>query len=158
MNDQVSIHIDAPPEQVYRLISDVPRMGEWSPECYQCEWLNSPANPGTATVGARFNAKNRKGHLRWSNQPEVIAAEPGREFAFRRTAPGAGEVIWRYRMTARDDGTDLTESYEILRPASAPVRLMIRLLARVPDRPADLHQAMTTTLTRLKEAAETASK
>lgn len=31
---QVQIHIEAPPEKIYTLVSDVARMGEWSPECY----------------------------------------------------------------------------------------------------------------------------
>ena len=35
-----SIDVAAPPELVYDLISDVTRMGEWSPECYRCEWLD----------------------------------------------------------------------------------------------------------------------
>jgi uncharacterized protein YndB with AHSA1/START domain len=31
------IEIAATPEQVYRLITDITRMGEWSPECYRCK-------------------------------------------------------------------------------------------------------------------------
>lgn len=150
MNDEVATHIEATPERVYELISDVTRMGEWSPECYRCEWDGTDR----ARPGARFKAWNRKGMLRWSNRPEVIAAEPGREFTFRRTGPGAGEVVWRYRLTAQHGGTDVAESYEVRRPLSAPVRALTRVLGRVRNRTADLHDGMTTTLARLKAAAE----
>ena len=35
-----SIHVSAQPDAVYALISDVTRMGEWSPETRSCEWLD----------------------------------------------------------------------------------------------------------------------
>ena len=35
---QVSVDVDAPPEQVFELVSDVTRMGEWSPESTGAEW------------------------------------------------------------------------------------------------------------------------
>ena len=31
-------HIDAPAELVYDLVADLPRMGEWSPECERVVW------------------------------------------------------------------------------------------------------------------------
>ena len=40
LTGQVQIHIEAQPEKVYALVSDVARMGEWSPECYRCEWMD----------------------------------------------------------------------------------------------------------------------
>jgi len=33
-NDSVSTEISAPPQRVYELVSDITRMGQWSPECY----------------------------------------------------------------------------------------------------------------------------
>jgi hypothetical protein len=59
-------------------------MGEWSPETYSCTWIHGATG---SVVGARFKGRNRRGLLRWSNTPEVIAAESGREFAFRRVGP-----------------------------------------------------------------------
>lgn len=55
---QARIEIDASPQRVYELVSDITRMGEWSPECYRCEWLDGAT---TATVGARFRGHNRLG-------------------------------------------------------------------------------------------------
>lgn len=151
---EASVHMAARPKRVYELVSDVSRMGEWSPETYRCTWVDADG----PAVGARFRAHNRRGSVRWSNTPQVIAADPGREFAFRRTAPAAGEVIWRYRMEPDASGTMVTESYEVVRPPPATMTwimgVLSRLLLHITDRDADLADGMYTTLTRIKLEAE----
>ena len=114
------MYIEASPERVYNLVSDITRMGEWSPETYSCAWIDGATGP---QVGARFTGRNRRGLLRWSNTPEVISAELGREFAFRRVVLG-NEVIWSYRMQADGSGTRLSESYEVLTRSPAWMRLL----------------------------------
>ena len=52
------ILIDAPPQAVWSVVSDVTRVGEWSGECRGCTW-ESPSDK--AEVGARFRGKNRRG-------------------------------------------------------------------------------------------------
>ena len=151
--DSVSVHVDAPPERVYDLVADITRMGDWSPECYRCEWIDGATG---AAVGARFKAWNRRKLLRWSNKPTVVAAEPAREFAFSRTGPGAGEVVWRYRLEPDGSGTRLTESYEAVRRASPVVIWLTLRLMRLRDREADLRDAMGATLARIKASAESA--
>ena len=42
---EVSETVDAPPRAVYDLVSDVPRMGEWSPETASCRWLDGRDRP-----------------------------------------------------------------------------------------------------------------
>jgi hypothetical protein len=76
---EARVQIDAAPLTVYQLISDITRMGDWSPECYQCEWLNGAT---TAAVDAKFRGHNRLGKARWTTDAIITAAEPGREFAF----------------------------------------------------------------------------
>ena len=71
---EVTVHIDAPPEQVWSLLADIERMGEWSPECYRVNWLGGATSP--AQPGARFKGWNKSGLLRWSMPCEVKAAEP----------------------------------------------------------------------------------
>jgi uncharacterized protein YndB with AHSA1/START domain len=141
----------APPERVYDLISDVTRMGQWSPECVRCEWLDGATGP---EVGARFKARNKRGLLRWSNSPTVVAADRGREFAFSRKTPGAGEYVWRYQMAPTPDGgTDVTESYESVRPESRAVSSFVSLFTP-GDEASHLQTGMMTTLNRIKQAAE----
>ena len=58
---EARIEIEAAPLTVYELVSDITRMGEWSPECYRCEWLDGAT---TAAPGARFRGHNRLGKIR----------------------------------------------------------------------------------------------
>jgi Polyketide cyclase / dehydrase and lipid transport len=150
MRGEVSIYIEASRERVYELASDVTRMGEWSPETYSCTWLDGATE---AAVGARFKGNNRRGLLRWSNTPEVIAADRGREFAFRRVVLG-NEVDWRYRMLPEGSGTRLSESYQVLTPSPGWLNWIVTRLMGVRDREADLLEGMRTTLQRLRQAAE----
>jgi hypothetical protein len=113
--DRQTLQVEASPERVYDLVSDVTRMGDWSPECYRCEWTDGAKGPAS---GARFKAWNRRSFLRWSNKPTVVVAKPGVEFSFARRSLGAGEVLWRYSLEPRDGVTLLTESYEVVRRAS----------------------------------------
>ena len=48
--------IEASPEKLYELVSDVTRMGDWSPETTSCRWLGQATGPvvygfGFAQVG-----------------------------------------------------------------------------------------------------------
>ena len=147
---QASIHIDASPEHVYDLVSDVTRMREWSPETQRCTWVVG-AGP---VVGARFKGHNRRGRARWSNTLEVIAAETGVEFAFRRAVLHCGVCDWRYRMEPSGTGTTLTESYAVTKPDWAITNWFNGLMLGVDDRDADLLEGMRTTLARIKESAE----
>lgn len=150
-NGQASVHIDAPPAQVYALVTDVTRMGEWSPETYRCKWLDGADGPA---VGARFKGYNRRGRARWSNTLKVLAAEPGREFAFRRDVLHCGVCDWRYTMKPVGDGTMLTESYEVKEPDWAVTNWFNGLMLGVADRDQDLREGLRTTLERIKQAAE----
>jgi uncharacterized protein YndB with AHSA1/START domain len=145
---QVTVHIDAPPERVYDLVSDVTQMGRWSPECVQCEWRDGATGP---VVGARFRGANRRGLVRWSTTAEVTAAQPGREFAFVTKQRDREMTRWRYVFSPGGGGTDVTESYEsVFVPGF--VRVAERLFVR--NREAQLDDGMRSTLERLKAAAE----
>lgn len=106
-----SIEIAAPPELVYDLIADITRMGEWSPECYRCKWLDGAT---TAEAGARFRGYNRIGLMRWQRSAVIDRAERGREFSFTTIDDRAGrqETHWRYTMEPTSAGTLLTESFQ----------------------------------------------
>ncbi len=151
-HDAVSVDIAANPQDVYALVSDVTRMGEWSPECIRCSWAKGATGPA---VGARFKARNkgRRGPA-WSNTPTVTAAEPGREFAFRRNGPGTGSYTWRYALEPIPTGTRLTESFDAERPLGRAMTWMTMKWTGSADRDADLHDGMVTTLARIKAAAE----
>ena len=145
-------HVDAAPEVIYDLVADVTRMGDWSPECVACEWIDGATRPA---VGARFRGRNRHGLARWSNRPRVVAAERGRVFGFVATDPiGRDMTQWTYRFEPTPTGTDVTESFEMVRSIPLYIRLSDRWLMRVKDRQADLEANMHRTLAAIKSAAE----
>ncbi|MEY2421099.1 MAG: hypothetical protein QOI95_1166 [Acidimicrobiaceae bacterium] len=148
---EASVHIDAPPEKVYELVTDVRRMGEWSPECRQCEWLDGATGPA---VGARFKGSNRNGLIRWSTKPHVLVADEGREFAFATDVRGKDLTKWSYRFEPDGDGTKVTESFEMLADQPGVVTFVEKTVMRVKDRKADLENDMRATLTRIKAAVE----
>ena len=149
---EATVQVQAPPEKVYELVSDVTRMGEWSPECVRSEWVEGATGPA---VGAKFKGWNKRGIMRWSTVSEVVAADAGKEFAFRR--PGPLETIWRYRMQPIGGGTELNESFELVRPMGAAGAFLSRLLMGVKDRRSDMEEGMRTTLERIKSAAESST-
>jgi hypothetical protein len=151
---EARIHVSAPPEKIYDMLSDVRRMGEWSPETVKCEWLGAATGPA---VGAQFKGTNKNKFMRWSTKPRVVAADDGREFAFVVSSPvGSKELTkWTYRFEpATDGGTDVTESFEVVNDIPRVMILCDRYLLGIKDRKVDLEQAMEKTLARIKKVAE----
>jgi hypothetical protein len=149
---EADIEVDASPETIYDLVADVTRMGEWSPECVSGEWVDGATGPA---VGARFRGRNRHGLARWSNKPRVVTAERGREFSFVSMDPvGRDMTKWTYRFQPTSSGTEVHESYELLRNLPLYLRLSDRWFMGVKDRKADLEANMGQTLANIKTAAE----
>ena len=102
-----SIVIARPPDEVYELVADITRMGEYSPICVAC-WWDDDDGP---RVGAKFTGRNVLPDRTWETTSEVVAADPGREFAW---VVGPQIARWGYTFTEVDDGTEVTESWEFL--------------------------------------------
>ena len=147
----VSTHVAAPPDVVYDLVADLPRMGEWSPECVRCEWTGGASG---AAVGARFKGHNRRGVRRWTTKGEVVAADRGQELAWDVTSVfGLPVARWAYRLTAAPDGgTDVVERFDDRRGAT--IKVLGYLASGVRDRAPHNTAGMEATLQRIKEAAE----
>lgn len=146
---EVSIHIDAPAERVWSLLSHLDRMGDWSPECYRVRWLDGATSP--AVPGSRFRGSNKFRWIRWSMTCEVKTALPGRELIFS-TLRGTRECVrWRYLLETTASGTDLTESFEVL---WLPLEARIFEDHLMVDRDRRREQSMRTTLERIKSLAE----
>jgi hypothetical protein len=89
------------------MISDITRMGSWSPVCKAC-WWDEGAGP---QVGAWFSGRNEVPGRVWETRCQVVAADPGREFAWE---VNNGWVHWGFRFEAVDGGTRLTEEWNLL--------------------------------------------
>ena len=98
-------HVEAPTEDVYALVADLPRMGEWSPECERVVWRGDAAE---AAKGARFIGHNRAGAFRWVTLGEVVAATHGRHLAFEITVGPVRISRWEYFFIPDDDGAGCT--------------------------------------------------
>jgi ligand-binding SRPBCC domain-containing protein len=151
--DTVDRYIEATPEAVYELISDVTRTPERTPDIATCTWLDGATGP---TVGARFKSVNQVGRgPKWSNKPVVTAADPGREFSFSRTEPFGGTIIWRHRFEPEGTGTRMIESYEVVKPVSTVGWFIIGTVYGLKDRRTDLRASMVASLDRVAELLET---
>jgi uncharacterized protein YndB with AHSA1/START domain len=141
--------VKADPVKVWELVSDLPRMGEWSPENTGGRWLGGETGP---RVGARFRGTNRRGPLRWSTTVEVVEATPGQRFAFDVTYGPVPISRWEYTFTAEADGCRVVEEWTERRPTWMKYG-SIPLMA-VANRPSHNQRTMAATLAALKAAAE----
>ena len=150
--DTDSIMIDAPPDIVFGLVSDIDQMARISPELVSCQWLDGADGPA---VGARFEAVNQlPGHRPWKNRPVIVAYDPPRMFATSRTEPFAGTVVWTYEIQIVGNLTQLTESYNVVKPVSRLGWLIIERGFGGTDRAGDLRAGIQKTLRAIKAAAE----
>lgn len=148
MTAEEAIYIEAPPDRVYAALADVTRMGEFSPECYRCVWIDS----ARSEVGSRFRGYNRSGLMRWSRLVEILEADPGRSFAFQ-TVPDRmhqGATLWRFQLEPEGEGTRVVQSSTVLAQPNAMTRAIMRLVGGG----ADPSPGMRTTLARLKASLE----
>ncbi len=144
---EVSRTVNATPERMYELISDLPRMGEWSPENAGGKWHKGATGP---TVGAKFKGKNHKGWRRWSTIATVFTADPGAEFAFDVTTTGVRIARWGYRLEAAEGGTTVTEYWDDHR--SPLIAKITGIAVGARDRPSHNRAGMEHTLERLAAA------
>lgn len=144
-----SVMIARPVEDVYQMVSDITRMGEWSPECTSCWWDEG----GGPEVGAWFTGRNEVSNFTWETRSEVIAADPGREFAF---IVGGNLVRWAYTFEPADGGTRLTESWTFLPDGIAMFeeRFGEKAQAQIEARRQAAHAGIPVTLAAIKQAAE----
>lgn len=118
---RIQAEVAATPEQVYAVVSDLPRSGEWSEECLGGEWISG--EPGE--VGSVFHGRNRRSPAvvawapvvrgEWSTNAEVVAADPGRLFswAMRNHAGKVQESVWSFEIAAAGNESLLTHHFRM---------------------------------------------
>jgi uncharacterized protein YndB with AHSA1/START domain len=149
MEDSVTVYMAAPPEKVWDLVSDVTKIGRYSPETFEAEWLEGATGPA---AGAKFRGhvkRNGKGPIYWTTCT-VLSCEPGREFAFGVGNSAKPLNVWRYRLEPSGDGTDVTESFALAK--TPPLRLYWALLGWTRGK--TNRDGMRTTLERIKAEVE----
>ena len=99
--------IARPPAAVFAAVSDITRMGEWSPETTACRWVDDRRGVGATFEGDNVASLGPITLKRWTTTCEVTACNEPSVFEF--VAEGA--TTWRFEFTADGDGTRVVESF-----------------------------------------------
>ena len=149
MEHAESVIVACPPDTLYDLVSDVTRMGEWSPVCTAC-WWDEGAGP---RAGAWFTGRNETPDRVWQTRSQVVTADRGREFTFE---VNNGWVRWSYTFAPADGGTELTESWTFLPAGLAGFRQKYgdQAEAQISQRAAAARSGIPVTLAAIRKTAE----
>jgi hypothetical protein len=146
------VTINADPDAVYALITDLPSLASLGDEIATMEWRKGTS----AQPGAVFKGHNRNGDKRWTTTCKVTEAEPGRVFAFDVRHTVLPIAHWRYDIEpVEGGGCRVTERTWDRRPAW--FRKPATRSTGVKDRAAANAAHIKVTLDRLKEKAEAVS-
>ena len=152
---EVEIFVEAPPQRVWELVTDIVLLGEWSPEYNGGDWLDGAPGPA---VGARFKGRNSREGRNWETTSTVVEADPGGSFAWAVGDPANAVATWRFDLTAEGNGTRVRQTVQLGPGPSG----LTRRIDELPDRRDDIIAARTgehrrnmqATLQGLKSAAE----
>lgn len=112
MRAAVTLHVDAPPEKVWGLVSDITKMGEYSPEVFEAEWLDGATGPAVGATYRGHVKRNERGPTYWTTC-KVTECVPGEVFEFAVVMRDRPLNVWRYEFAAAGGGTDVTESFDL---------------------------------------------
>lgn len=125
--NRVAVTVDADIDEVWEVIRDVTRVGEWSHECVGAAWLGAS---NLAVPGARFRGRNRAGVIRWGRTCEIVRAEPYElTWVTIPTARYPDSSEWRITLDKVDGGTRITQNFHVLR---APTMLSVLYALLIP--------------------------
>jgi len=137
--------------RIWTLVSDITNTGRFSPETFDAEWLDGATGPA---IGARFRGHVRRNGRRWLvywSNCTITKCDPGLDFAFRTELPGGKPAVeWSYHFEPSGDGTDVTESFELLEYFGSALYSKIAEQARTRTNVDN----MRATLERIKVVAE----
>lgn len=149
MHDSVTVHMQAAPDQVWALVSDVTRIGSYSPETFDAEWIEGATGPA---VGAKFRGhvkRNGRGPIYWTTCV-VSTCVPGSVFGFDVLTGGRALNTWTYRIEASGHGSDVTESFRLAETWSLKLYWAVLGWARGKTN----HNGMLATLEAIKAEVE----
>ena len=143
----VSVDINAPADKVWSMVTDLPRMGEWSPENQGGEWAKGATG---AAVGAVFKGTNKNGKKQWSTSVKVNQCDAPRKFSFGLMLLGKNWCDWIYEIEPTSSGSRITHSW-IDRRSKFGAKLG-KVLSGVADRASHNRRNMEVTLDNLSKA------
>lgn len=136
LRGSTAVSTTAAPRQVWAVLSDVTRVGEWSHECQGASWLDGATS---LAVGARFRGRNRAGSMRWSRPCTVTSLVPGEEVTWVTDGGIYGDnAAWRFRLVPDGTGTRIEQSFRVVNLPAWFDRFIWRMLPSHHDRSAAL--------------------
>lgn len=143
--DQVSLTVGQPLDRVWRVVSDLARIGEWSPECRAVSWRGGAEGPA---LGAVFEGRNQWGPIRWRTTCTILAWEPLRLVSYDARHRSGAVTRWSFELEDGPAGVTLTQGYQ----TRGSPRWVIAL-DQMAGRPRKLRRDMRLTLARMAAAA-----
>ena len=145
-----SIHVEALPADVWRIVSDLRRTGEWSPECRKVlVW-----GGGAVHRGSRITGFNRRKLVWWPTNSKIHLYADGHAIGWTVLE---NRTRWSYRLGAEGGGTRLTERREAPEGISRLGHLYAQVfLGGQAEHTDELVEGMRTSLVRIKAIAESA--
>ncbi|WP_308294981.1 SRPBCC family protein [Streptomyces sp. NK08204] len=161
------VHVQAPLQRIWELVTDIRLPARFSPELQRVAWLDGVQGPA---VGARFEGHNQHPRIgEWRTVSHVVELDERRVFAWAVTdADGRyGKVAsdadrplatWRYELHSEEEGVRLRQAV-VVGPGRSGLTKAVELQ---PDRAEqivafrleELRSGMETTLREIKKLAE----
>ena len=104
----VTKQLSASPEKVFAMVSDLTRMGEWSPENNGGVWTKGATGPA---VGAMFKGRNANGGKSWSTGSKVIEFDPPRKIVWALIVAGSRWCDWVWQVEPSNGGSLVTHTF-----------------------------------------------
>lgn len=156
LHGSATVHVDAPPDAVFALLTNLDRLPTLSPENQRCEFLGDSS---AIDVGATFRGHNRAGDYEWHADCVVTELEPGRRFAYEVPPKFEHATTWAYTIEPDSDadadadegggGCTVTETFH------APLLGLPDVYpGKIEGRRDNLERACETTMANLKAAVE----
>lgn len=141
-----SVDVDAAPEAVWAVVSDVTRMPEFSPELRRLYAVGG----GEPRVGMRLVGINRRGYAVWPTTSKVTRLEAGRAVAWRTRESGA---TWTYELEPTATGTRLSGRRD-LPGFTVGTTLLAPVIGGAAGHDRELADGIRATLERIKAVVE----
>ncbi|MDP9434365.1 MAG: SRPBCC family protein [Actinomycetota bacterium] len=103
---EVREHLPAPQDRVFALLADVERTAGLGPEHRRARWTSDRRG-----VGATFAGWNERDGRTWEVPCRVVVHEPPTRFGWVVGDADSPTSSWTYRLTVRDDGTDVVQQF-----------------------------------------------
>jgi len=105
--------IAAPAADVWKLVSDPTRTGEWSPENTGAKWRGDASGPA---LGAQFRGSNKNGKFRWQTTCTITECVENEAFSFDVKTGPIPIAAWGYQLEETDGGTLVSEHWTMMEP------------------------------------------